>query len=170
LIVFLYYILKDRFIFKVENEWIIMVAYYESGVNRRARMETEKKLGINIFAVQVVNRTFCGKNKREYSHPDSREREKIARRTYSQHIEDNEGLLRKDLVAYESRYGRVEKGEIILKMRKSPRQKTCKLCSRENIGAYEICPVCLDVYHNEFREKFLSGLDSCTALRVVDGV
>jgi len=126
--------------------------FLESGKNREARLKLEKKVGARPF-FDPLFRFSSGKGKGRYASIDSKEREAIARTTYK-NLDDN---VKAVLITYEIKYTNVLAGRTKLQFKD---KQMCAVCGRPNEGAYDICPVCLETYHGDFRSEFLLTLNS----------
>lgn len=126
-----------------------------------ASLRRARTLGVDILSLEEVT-TFGSGKMREYAHPESRKKAEKAMLAYKRMDEKTEGLL----LDYERQLSRVIGGKEKLNITEG----RCGICHQETRAGYSACAVCLDVYHQHAREGFLKSLDSCEALRIVDGV
>jgi translation initiation factor 2 beta subunit (eIF-2beta)/eIF-5 len=139
--------------------------YLETYELYKAKVNYANMLGIPSFLMGAVMKKKYGSNKPNYTNPDSRERAKIAKEIFRNPSSKIEDMLKN----YEIMLARSEDGKLTLDTTNIKENK-CKVCLQKYVGAFETCPVCTDVYINEFRSNFLSKLNSCDALKIIDGV
>jgi len=98
-----------------------------------------------------------------YRQEESEKRADVARLFYAVLDNDTETALLK----YEQEFVQIERRRKTLL---AVKEGNCSICGKINFGKFDICPICLDVYHREFRANLKLSLDSCEALRIIDGV
>jgi hypothetical protein len=136
--------------------------YRESGKNYKNRRALEFSFGVEGFFVDQVLKVKNDTRKPQYALPECDERAIIARGIYEQFSSKTKGLL----YGYEKKRIQLEAGK--KKIEIPQREGRCKICSHSNMGIYGICPVCIDVYLNEYRDKFFKSISSCTALKLME--
>lgn len=130
--------------------------------NYKAEVETAQILGIQRFQLGEILKLPSGKLEGEYGLENSRIRARKAMPRYKRMDEETESVL----LTYERELARVQSGKSKLKITEG----RCGICHQETRAGYSACAVCLDIYHHEVREGFLKSLDSCQALRIIDGI
>jgi len=119
--------------------------YVESEENYRAKMQAAMTLGIDSLFLGMIMKENSKSGNGHYSLPDSRKRAEIARDVYRR----KDSKITEMLKQYEIKHTQMQKGERITGL--TGEDKICKVCGDSNPSMFDACPVCLDVYIQEFR-------------------
>ena len=127
--------------------------YSEKFIEQKKKEEAPIVLG--IYSPQTTPFLSVAKYSKGKTYSEIGEREVIARKK----LKYPSKSLRLELIDYNKMCQRALEGKVDLIIEK---KDSCVICEREYDGAYKICPVCINYY--------MSSLNSCDALRIIDGV
>ncbi len=139
------------------------INHVESSESYKAKMNAARTLGVDAFWLGMVLKEYPRKADGVYAMPESNQRAEIAREVYKKHESEIEVMLE----LYEANLSRMQKGKARVTGPVRPGRE-CRVCGKDNPSLFEACPVCLDVYLQEFRDDFLGHMSTCKALEILD--
>jgi hypothetical protein len=125
------------------------------------KQEDAKRYAARTLGVHVFQLCMIYSDEKGYIDVDARISAERAMLAYKRMSDETESVL----LDYEIELSRVKSRKAKLQISEG----RCGICHQEVSAGYSACAVCLDVYHQQVREGFLKSLDSCEALRIIDG-